>query len=103
MGLCTVRYCFVLYCARTQAGTKETGDRFSIHHERRAAVREMSVSLTAAPSADDALEGRVGVGQQLLEVSLKPSSGLGRGLERILIATVGVVSDSTRVGGSLCR
>lgn len=47
------------------------------------------------------LEGGVGVGEQLLEVGLEPSSGLGGGLQGISQAAVSVVSGRGSIGGTL--
>jgi hypothetical protein len=43
----------------------------------------------------------VGVGEQLLEVCLEPSSGLGSGLQGISQTAVSVVSGRGSIGGTL--
>ena len=47
------------------------------------------------------LKGGVGVGQELLEVSLEPLSSLRSGLEGVLKTTVEIVALSGLVGGSV--
>ena len=49
----------------------------------------------------NALEGRIGVSQQLLEVSLEPCTRLRRRLQRIGETAMGVISSSGRIGSSL--
>lgn len=47
------------------------------------------------------LEGRLGVLEQHLEVGLVPGTGLGSGLEGVVLTAVRVVAGSRRVGGTV--